>query len=145
MAGVNKVILIGNLGKDPEVRHLENGRAVAIFPLATNESYKNKEGERVTTTEWHNIVAWSPFAEIVERFSKKGGQVCVIGKLATRSWEDQTGAKRYTTEVIVRELTLLGSNTSNRPPAPSESDDPTQDRSQDPDWLIEDDTDDLPF
>jgi len=108
MAGVNKVILVGNLGKDPEVRHLDNGRAVANFSLATSETYKNKAGERVTNTEWHNVVLWTPLAEIAERFLKKGGQVYIEGKLTTRSWDDQDGNKRYTTEVVGREMTLLG-------------------------------------
>lgn len=108
MAGVNKVILVGNLGKDPEVRHLDNGRAVANFSLATNETYKNKQGERVTNTEWHNIVLWSPLAEIAERFLQKGKQVYIEGKITTRSWDDQDGNKRYTTEVVGREMTLLG-------------------------------------
>ena len=91
MAGVNKVILVGNLGKDPEVRHLENGRAVANFSIATSETYKNKQGEKVTNTEWHNVVLWTPLAEIAERFLKKGGQVYIEGKLTTRSWETKMG------------------------------------------------------
>ena len=108
MAGVNKIILLGHIGKDPEVRHLESGKAVANFSLATSETYKNKQGEKVTNTEWHNIVLWSPLAEIAERFLKKGGQVYIEGKLTTRSWDDKDGNKRYTTEVVGRELTLLG-------------------------------------
>ena len=108
MAGVNKVILVGNLGKDPEVRHLESGRAVANFSLATSETYKNREGEKVTHTEWHNIVLWTPLAEIGERFLKKGSQVYIEGKLTTRSYDDKEGIKRYIVEVVGRELTLLG-------------------------------------
>lgn len=108
MAGVNKVILLGHLGKDPEVRHLENGRAVANFSIATSETYKNKQGDRVTNTEWHNVVLWSPLAEIAESYMKKGSQVYIEGKLTTRSWDDKDGLKRYTTEVVGRELTLLG-------------------------------------
>lgn len=108
MSGVNKVILVGNLGKDPEVRHLDNGRAVANFSLATSEVYKNKEGERVTNTEWHNVVLWTPLAEVAERFLKKGGQVYIEGKLTTRSYDDKDGVKRYITEVVGREMTLLG-------------------------------------
>ena len=107
MAGVNKTILLGNLGKDPEVRHLDNGKAVANFSIATSESYKNKQGERVTNSEWHNVVLWSPLAEIAEKFLKKGSQVYVEGKLTTRSY-DKDGEKRYVTEVVGRELTLLG-------------------------------------
>lgn len=109
MAGVNKVILVGNLGKDPEVRHLDNGRAVANFPIATSETYKNKQGEKVTNTEWHNVVLWSPLAEIAEKYLNKGGQVYIEGKLTSRSYDDKEGITRYITEVVGREMTLLGS------------------------------------
>ena len=112
MAGVNKVILVGNLGRDPETRHLENGRAVTNFPLATSETYKTKEGERVTKTEWHNVVLWTPLAEIAEKYLNKGSQVYIEGKLTTRQWDDKDGNKRYTTEVVAREMTLLGSRQS---------------------------------
>ncbi|PIB37158.1 single-stranded DNA-binding protein [Reichenbachiella sp. 5M10] len=108
MAGVNKVILVGNLGRDPEVRHLDNGRAVANFSIATSETYKNKQGERVTTTEWHNMVLWSPLAEIAEKYLKKGNQVYIEGKLTSRSYEDKDGVTKYITEVVGREMTLLG-------------------------------------
>lgn len=144
MAGVNKVILVGNLGKDPEVRHLDNGRAVANFSLATSETYKNKQGERVTNTEWHNVVLWTPLAEIAERFLKKGGQVYIEGKLTTRSWDDQDGNKRYTTEVVGREMTLLGSRPEGGSGAPQGS--PANPAVESPVSSIpEDDTDDLPF
>lgn len=145
MAGVNKVILVGNLGKDPEVRHLDNGRAVANFPLATSETYKNKQGERVTNTEWHNVVLWTPLAEIAERFLKKGGQVYIEGKITTRSWDDQDGNKRYTTEVVGREITLLGSKEGGNSGA-SDSGNNASNTSESPVSNIpEDDTDDLPF
>tara|TARA_B100000963_G_scaffold351223_1_gene362522 strand:+ start:1126 stop:1554 length:429 start_codon:yes stop_codon:yes gene_type:complete len=108
MAGVNKVILVGNLGKDPEVRHLENGTAVANFPIATSESYKDREGNRVDQTEWHNIVVWRKLAEIAESYLKKGSQIYLEGKLRTRSWEDQQGNKKYTTEVVADTFTMLG-------------------------------------
>ena len=108
MAGVNKVILLGNLGKDPEVRHLENGTAVANFPIATSESYKDKEGNRIDQTEWHNVVAWRKLAEIAESYLKKGSQIYLEGKLRTRSWDDQQGNKRYTTEVVADTFTMLG-------------------------------------
>tara|TARA_Y100000739_G_C20555320_1_gene440274 strand:+ start:21 stop:449 length:429 start_codon:yes stop_codon:yes gene_type:complete len=108
MAGVNKVILVGNLGKDPEVRHLEIGTAVANFPIATSESYKDKEGNRVDQTEWHNVVVWRKLAEIAESYLKKGSQIYLEGKLRTRSWEDQQGNKRYTTEVVADTFTMLG-------------------------------------
>lgn len=110
MGGVNKVILLGNLGKDPEVRHLENGKAVANFSIATSESYKDRNGERVTNTEWHNVVLWTPLSEIADKYLNKGDKVYIEGKLTTRSWDDKDGNKRYTTEVIGREMTLLGSS-----------------------------------
>ena len=108
MAGINKVILIGNLGKDPEVRHLENGATVANFPLATTESYKNKEGQKVENTEWHNIVLWRGLADIAEKYLRKGQTVYIEGKLKTRSWEDKDGNKRYTTEIVADNMTMLG-------------------------------------
>lgn len=108
MAGVNKVILLGNLGRDPEVRHLDNGRAVANFSIATSEVYKNKQGERVTNTEWHNVVLWTPLAEIAEKYLKKGNQVYIEGKLTSRSYEDKEGVTKYITEVVGRDMTLLG-------------------------------------
>ena len=108
MAGINKVILVGNLGKDPEVRTLENGAKVANFTLATSESYKNKEGQRVTQTEWHNIVLWRGLAEIAERYLHKGNQVYIEGKIRSRTWDDKDGVKRYTTEILGDNLTMLG-------------------------------------
>ena len=109
MAGVNKVILIGNLGKDPEVRHLESGAVVANFPIATSETYKDrKTGERITQTEWHNVVIWRGLAEVAEKYLKKGNSVYIEGKLRTRSWDDKEGNKRYTTEVVADNMTMLG-------------------------------------
>jgi single-strand DNA-binding protein len=145
MAGVNKVILVGNLGKDPEVRHLDNGRAVANFSIATSETYKNKQGERVTNTEWHNIVLWSPLAEIAEKYLKKGNQVYIEGKLTTRSWDDQEGNKRYTTEVVGREMTLLGSKADNQGGDSSMGSNPGAKVASPVSSIPEDDTDDLPF
>ena len=113
MAGVNKVILLGNLGKDPEVKKLETGKSVANFSLATSEVYKNKEGEKVTKTEWHNIVLWSPLAEIAESYLKKGSQLYLEGKISNRSYEDKEGVKKYISEVVGREITLLGKPNSN--------------------------------
>ena len=112
MAGVNKVILIGNLGKDPEVRYLDNGVAVANFSLATTENYKNKEGERVSQTEWHNIVLWRGLAEVAEKWLKKGSSVCVEGKIRTRKWEDKDGNTRYSTEILGDNMTMLGGKPS---------------------------------
>lgn len=148
MAGVNKVILVGNLGKDPEVRHLDNGRAVANFSIATSETYKNKAGEKVTNTEWHNVVLWTPLAEIAERFLKKGNQVYIEGKLTTRSWDDQEGNKRYTTEVVGREMTLLGSRDSNESNSGGMSSGSSANSAPAPSPVSnipEDDSDDLPF
>lgn len=109
---INKVILVGNLGQDPEVRHLESGSSVASFSVATNENYKDKSGEWVTITEWHNIVAWRALAEQVERSFKKGMQVYVEGKLTSRKWQDKDGNERRTTEVVANTLRLLGSRDS---------------------------------
>ena len=108
MAGVNKVILIGNLGKDPEVRYLDSGVAVANFSLATTESYKNKEGERISQTEWHNVVLWRGLAEITEKYLKKGNSVYIEGKIKNRKWEDKDGNTRYTTEILADNMTMLG-------------------------------------
>lgn len=109
MAGINKVILVGNLGKDPEVRYLEGGTAVANFPIATSETYKDKtSGERKTITEWHNIVLWRGLAEIAEKYLKKGSQVYIEGKLKTRQWQDKDGNNRYTTEIVGDNLQMLG-------------------------------------
>jgi single-strand DNA-binding protein len=107
MSGVNKVILIGNLGKDPEVRYLEGGVAVANFPLATTEVHKNRAGEKVESTEWHNVVLWRGLAEVAEKLLKKGMQVYVEGRLRTRSWEDKDGSKKRATEVVGENLTIL--------------------------------------
>ena len=104
----NKVQLIGNLGKDPEIVNLESGKTLAKFSIATNESYKNAQGEKVTDTQWHNIVAWGKTAEIVEKYVSKGKEVAIEGKLTTRSWEDKDGMKRYITEVVCSELLMLG-------------------------------------
>ena len=108
MAGVNKVILVGNLGKDPEVKYLDNGVAVANFSLATTENYKNKEGEKVSQTEWHNIVLWRGLAEVAEKYLKKGASVYVEGKIKTRKWEDKEGNTRYNTEILADNMTMLG-------------------------------------
>jgi single-strand DNA-binding protein len=107
MSGVNKVILIGNLGKDPEVRYLEGGVAVANFPLATTEVHKNRAGEKVESTEWHNVVLWRGLAEVAEKLLKKGMQVYIEGRLRTRSWEDKDGSKKRATEVVGENLTIL--------------------------------------
>lgn len=117
--GINKVILIGNVGKDPEVRHLDSGVAVTTFPLATSETYKNKEGQKVTNTEWHNIVLWRGLAEVAEKYVKKGNPLYIEGKIRTRSWDDKDGNKRYTTEIIADNMQMLGSKQSNEDNASS--------------------------
>ena len=141
---VNKVILIGNLGKDPDVRHLENGASVANFPIATSENYKDrKTGEKVSQTEWHNIVVWRGLADIAERFLKKGDKIYIEGKLRTRSWQDQEGNNRYTTEVIADNLTMLGKAPENSNPHPTTA--VASDAKTNDDFSGPDDTDDLPF
>lgn len=109
MAGVNKVILVGNLGRDPEVRALESGAKVARFSVATTESYKDRNtGERIDQTEWHNIVLWRGLAEVAEKYLKKGSQVYIEGKLQTRSYEDKDGITKYNTDIIGQNMTMLG-------------------------------------
>lgn len=109
MSGVNKVILVGRLGKEPEVRNLDNGAVVANFSIATSESYKDKTtGEKKEVTEWHNIVLWRGLAEIAQKYVHKGDLVYIEGKLRTRSWE-KDGVTRYTTEVVADNMTMLGS------------------------------------
>ena len=110
MAGINKVILVGHLGKDPEVRTIESGVKVARFSLATTEVYKDKNGERKEITEWHNIVCWRNWADIAEQYLNKGKLIYIEGKLRTRSWEDN-GVKRYATEIIADFFTMLGART----------------------------------
>lgn len=149
MAGtVNKVILIGNLGKDPEVRKLESGVSVANFPIATSESYTDRNtGEKRETTDWHDIVVWRGLAEVVEKYVKKGTKVYIEGRLKKRSWQDKEGSTRYTTEVLCDNLTILsrpdtpspGNSNANyssqgTPPSPNKIDD-----------LLDGDDKDLPF
>ena len=124
MSGVNKVILIGNLGKDPEVRYLDSGVAVANLSLATTENYKNKEGERVSQTEWHDVVLWRGLAEVAEKYLKKGASVYIEGKIRTSKWVDKEENTRYKTEVMADKLTMLGrpSNNDSQTPISSEDD-----------------------
>lgn len=156
MAGsINKAILIGNLGKDPEVRRLESGAVVCSFPIATSETYKDKTGQKVSKTEWHNIVMWRGLAEIAEKYLKKGSSVYIEGKIKTRSWEDQENNMRYTTEIVADQMTMLGnksdsqdnsnysgeaSNHSNQPAAKNQPASAEQN-----DFSAGDDEDDLPF
>ena len=107
MAGVNKVILIGNLGRDPELKYLEGNVARANFSLATTESFKDKTGNRIDQTEWHNVVLWRGLAETAEKLLKKGTQVYVEGKIQTRQWTDKEGHKRNTTEIVAESFIIL--------------------------------------
>ena len=147
MSGVNKVILVGRLGKDPEVRNLDSGVAVANFTMATSESYKDRTtGEKKEVTEWHNVVLWRGLAEVAQRYLHKGDMVYIEGKLRTRSWE-KDGVTRYTTEIVGDNMTML----SSKPGGYSNSGDTnsgssSSDRSNQESFRPQvDTTDDLPF
>lgn len=113
--GVNKVILIGNLGTDPEVRRLESGTPLARLAIATSETYTDRNtGEKVENTEWHNVTVWRGLAEVAEKYLHKGDQVYIEGKLKTRSWEDENGQKKYATDIIADNMTMLGSKGSGK-------------------------------
>jgi single-strand DNA-binding protein len=142
MSGINKVILIGNLGKDPEVRSLEGGVKVAKFPLATSESYKNKDGQRIDSTEWHNVVMWRGLADVAERFLKKGSQVYIEGKIKSRSWDDKDGTKRYATDIVADNMTMLGRRSEESSPVETmKAESPNEPLPQEPAGG----SDDLPF
>lgn len=143
MRGVNKVILIGNLGRDPEIRYTTGGRAVANFSVATTDSYTTKDGEKQETTEWHRIVAWGKLAEICGEYLTKGKMVYIEGSLQTRSWEDKEGNTRRTTEIVARNMEILS-------PAGTRAEQPSREGSSDAgDFDIDDDSfntdDDVPF
>lgn len=144
---VNKVILVGNVGKDPEVRYLDKDVAVANFSLATSESYTAKNGEKVTTTEWHNIVIWRGLAKVVEQYVKKGDRLYIEGRIRTRSWEDKDGNKRYTTEIYGDNMEMLGGprnqggNNDNQHASPQNE---KESRDSEPDFE-QNEEDDLPF
>lgn len=135
MGSLNKVMLIGNLGKDPEIRAIPSGAKVANFSIATTESYTGKDGQKQDKTEWHNIVMWRGLAEIAEKYLRKGSQVYVEGRLSTRSWDDQSGNKRYMTEIIADNLVMLGKAGSGQGRQESHSQQPPQPQGED----------DLPF
>lgn len=155
MAGVNKVILIGNLGSDPEVRHLSNGSVVANFNIATSESYNNKNGERVTQTEWHRIELWEGLAKVAEQYLKKGQTVYIEGKLRTENWQDSDGNNRTTTRIRGLNMTMLGGRpegsgsapqaTSQQVPNPTQTTPAAQPATDTAPPPVEDETDDLPF
>jgi|TARA_B110000444_G_scaffold20002_1_gene16638 single-strand DNA-binding protein len=112
MSGINKVILIGNLGKDPEVRYLDNGVAVANISLATTENYKNKEGEKVSQTEWHDVVLWRGLAEVAEKYLKKGASIYIEGKIRTSKWVDKDENNRYKTEIMADKMNMLSKSSN---------------------------------
>lgn len=144
---VNKVILVGNVGKDPEVRHLEGGITVARFPLATNETYTDKSGQRVTQTEWHNIVVWRGQAEVAEKYIKSGKLLYVEGRLRTNTYEDkETGVKKYFTEIHCSNFRFLGPSTSDGVARDERSDSAAvKDSGKEDDALMPQPDDDLPF
>ena len=143
---INKVILIGNVGKDPEVRYLQNGTAVAQFSLATSETYKDKDGNKQTNTEWHNIVLWRGLAEIAEKYVKKGSKLYIEGKITYRSYDAQDGSKRYITEVVGNTMQMLDSKPSGAgtPPPPPGNNATTNNSTSEQDGA-DLPTDDLPF
>lgn len=145
---VNKVILVGNVGADPEMKHLENNVPMARFSLATSESYLAKNGERVTTTEWHNIVLWRGLAEMAEKYIKKGKQLYIEGRIRTRSWDDKDGQKKYFTEIVGDVVRLLGSREVQSSDSTSETQYPKEtsasNQVESPDFGDQPD-DDLPF
>jgi single-strand DNA-binding protein len=121
MASINKVILIGNLGRDPELRYTQSGSAVANFTLATNEKWRDKEGNNQERTEWHRIIVWGKTAEICSQYLEKGRSVYVEGKLQTNEWEDKEGIKRKTTEIIARDVQFIGSRAGGPAPVGSQA------------------------
>jgi single-strand DNA-binding protein len=146
MSGINKVILVGNLGKDPEVRHLEGGATVANFPVATSETFKDRNtGERKTQTEWHNVVLWRGLADVAEKYLRKGNQVYIEGKLRTRSWEDKDGNKRYTTEIVGDNMTMLGKKEDGDSYSGSAETQSSSAKTSSSPNIEQDQTDDLPF
>ena len=141
---LNKVMLIGHLGDNVKMHYFDGGGCIGRFPLATNETYTKKDtGEKVSQTEWHNIVVWRGLADIAERFLKKGDKIYIEGKLRTRSWQDQEGNNRYTTEVIADNLTMLGKAPENSNPNPTTT--VASDTKINDDFSGPDETDDLPF
>jgi single-strand DNA-binding protein len=142
MSGVNKVILIGNLGRDPEVRTIEGGAKVANFSLATTESYKNKDGNRVDQTEWHRIVLWRGLAEIAEKYLRKGNSIFVEGRITTRKYTDKDGIERSITEIVGTNMTMLGGRRDDSGYAPPPDENNVGSVSEPP---ADEVSDDLPF
>lgn len=138
MSNLNKVLLIGRLGKDPEIRYMPNGKGVVNFSIATSEKWKDKQGERQERTEWHTIVAFEKLAEIIAEYLRKGALVYIEGKLQTRKWQDKEGKDRYSTEIIAQQMQMLGGKPEGRREAPRER--PTQAPADDGGF-----DDDIPF
>lgn len=149
MSSLNKAMLIGNLGQDPEVRYTQSNTAVATMSIATNERFKNSNGEWQERTEWHRVVAWGRLAEIVQQYVKKGSQVYVEGPIQTRQWEDQQGQKRYTTEIKALTLKMLDSRNENNMTVDRSNSQETSAPQSQPvdlnDGSLDDLDDDLPF
>lgn len=141
---VNKVILLGNLGKDPVVKRLENGTPVATFSLATSESWKDKEGNKQSKTEWHNIVLWRGLAELAEKYLKKGDKAYIEGKLTSRSYE-QEGVKKFLTEIVAEKLTLLGGGGNSNAEGKTEKPQAQTESRESGEIPPPTDSDDLPF
>lgn len=144
MASLNKVILIATLGKDPEVRHMPNGDAVANFSVATNEKWKDKQGQQQERTEWHNIVMYRRLAEIAGQYLKRGSQVYLEGKLQTRKWE-KDGVDRYTTEIVVDQMQMLGGKSEGQRSQAAPSPAPEQRQPQQGNAKADEFEDDIPF
>ena len=149
---INKVILVGNVGKDPEIRHLDSGVAVANFPLATSESYTARNGDKVTSTEWHNIVLWRGLAEVAEKYVTKGRQLYIEGRIKSRSYDDKDGNRRYITEIVADVMQMLGNRQDNQQNDKQESQYGNDRSSADnasladePDNMSQDEDNDLPF
>lgn len=154
MASLNKAILIGNLGKDPEMRYMPNGDAVVNFSIATTESYKDRDGNKQDKTEWHNIVIYGKLAEIANQYLKKGRSVYIEGRIQTRKWQDKNGQDRYTTEIIASGMQMLGGrgesaggdySMDDAAPAPRASAAPQARRAPAPAKPVDEFEDDIPF
>ncbi len=142
MAGINKVILIGNLGKDPDVYNFENGAKKVTFSMATTETYKDQNGGKVETTEWHNIVMWGPLAEIAEKYLKKGQLVYIEGSIKRRSWEDENHNKHYSFDIVADKMKMLGGKKTS---ISSEDVSTTDEIPENQNFTDDNLTDDLPF
>src|SRR5574344_1266301 len=118
--GVNKAVILGNVGNDPELRYMSNGKAVANFTVATSEQWKDQQGQKQERTEWHRMVAYDKLAEIIGQYVKKGSKLYLEGKLQTREWQDQQGQKKYTTEIIVNEMQMLDGKPQGSQPVPQQ-------------------------